>query len=163
MVKKWAKKRQKFDHHGVVQKINGTKVTEYDVQICKHLNEHCSIREVARKLRKPHSGIIYRIDRLVKAGLLLAHAGAYNTKTFDISANLQPFLTYGEEVATVAVFTAHNMGFKFPLLSGNQPTSHLPKLYFLRNVGSAEKGIKMHILFPFRLSWLISGHCTDSL
>lgn len=131
---------------GIVPEINGIKITELDISICKHLNDHCGVREVSRRLCKPVSGISYRVRRLEKAGLLEAHSGVYNTKNYTISANLQPLLTYGEAEPPVVPFTAHAMSFIFPIISGEQPISHLPKLYFLRNVGSAEKGIKMYLL-----------------
>lgn len=57
--------------------------------------------------------------------LLITHTGAYNTKTFEISENLGPLLIHNEEEAHVAGFTCHAMSFKFPIISGEQPTSHL--------------------------------------
>jgi hypothetical protein len=162
-VQKLNKKEAKIrTPQGIVPEINGIKITEYDVQICKHLQDLSHIREIARRLSKPVSGIYYCIRRMEKANLLVAHTGAYNTKNYTISANLQDLLGYSEDKPSVAEITAHGMSFTFHILSGEQPISHLPKLYFLRNVGSAEKGIKIHILTPFRLSWLISRHYTHS-
>ena len=89
---------------------------------------------------------------------MASHTGTYNTKTFEILENFGHLLIHYEEGPTAVGFTGHTMSLKFPIISGEQPMSHLPKLYFLRNVSSAEKGIKIHILFPFRLSWLINNY-----
>lgn len=111
---------------GVLPQINGIKITQFDVEICSHLKEHCHAREVARKLSKPFSSVSYRIRRLEHAKLLFAHTGAYNTKTYEISDNLQPLLIHNEERSPAAEITAHGMSFTFPLISGTQPTSGTP-------------------------------------
>ena len=110
-----------------VPDTNKLVLTPLDWEIIEYLKDDMHIRGIENSIGIPRSTIRYRVERMEKAGLLLASKGVYGSKLYKLSKNsptqMGESLIHNEERHHAADFTAHAMSFKYPVINGVQPKS----------------------------------------
>jgi hypothetical protein len=112
---------------GYEQDPNNLVLSPLDLDIIECLKDDMHVRGIANGICRPQSTIIYRVNRMEKAGLLHASKGVYGSKLYKLSkgsfTQMNESLIHNEERKRAADFTAHAMSFKYPVISGVQPQS----------------------------------------
>jgi hypothetical protein len=115
---------------GDIVKINGITLDSLDKNIITFAAEYHHARSISRKLNRPESTIMYRLNKMEKAGLISQvipeneKPGAKTKlKCYHISEVCATSLIYNDKKPPATDFTVHAMSFIFPILEGTPPKS----------------------------------------